>query len=185
MTGLYRLRRADRSVKLAVVLFLGALGFAYVFAFLMVKTWAGLTPCRVATTYARGGTVDAATLPDVSTAHTETLDLNAMSEEPHVVDTNLLIQDSHVHILMYAVVAALEALIVFGLNWRAWWRDAVIAAAFGSGVLDFSGQWLIKAGVPAFAWLTLASGWAMAAVYLVIVAGVIRELVPHAKEESQ
>jgi hypothetical protein len=174
--GLYRLRDADRSVKLAVALFLVALGCAYVFAFLMVKTYAGLTPARLATTYAPSGPVDAASLPDATSAQTEPLDLTAMGEEDHMVDTDLLIQDSHVHILLYAIVAALETLVALGLGWPAWWRDTVIAVAFLSGLFDFAGQWLIKAGVPAFSWLTLAAGWAMAAVYVVIAAGAAREL---------
>src|SRR4030095_14266907 len=41
--SLYSLRHANRSVKLAALLFLLVLGFAYGFAFLMVKTWSGLT----------------------------------------------------------------------------------------------------------------------------------------------
>jgi hypothetical protein len=172
----YRLRDADRSVKLAVALFLVALGCAYVFAFLMVKTYAGLTPDQIATTYAPSGPVNAATLPSMTSSQTETLDLSAMPEEAHMVDTNLLIQDSHVHILLYAIVAALETLVILGLAWPAWWRDTVIVAAFASGLLDFAGQWLVKAGIPAFSWLTLAGGWAMAAVYLAVAAGAFREL---------
>jgi hypothetical protein len=49
--SLYSLRHANRSVKLAALLFLLVLGFAYGFAFLMVKTWSGLTPARVQATY--------------------------------------------------------------------------------------------------------------------------------------
>ncbi len=174
--GLYRLRQADRSVRLAVALFLIVLGCAYVFAFLMVRTWAGLTPDRVAATYAPSGPVDAASLPATGTVESETLDLSTMGEEAHTVDTNLLIQDSHVHILLYAIVAALESLIVFGLPWRPPWRDTVIAAAFLAGLCDFAGQWLVKAGLPVFSWLTILSGWTMAAVYLVVAAGAFREL---------
>ena len=48
---LYRLRDAPRPVKLATVLFLLVLGYSYLFAFLMVKTWSGLTPSQVAATY--------------------------------------------------------------------------------------------------------------------------------------
>lgn len=49
--GLYRLRHGNRSVKLGALLYLLVLGYAYLFAFLMVKTWSGLTPERVAATY--------------------------------------------------------------------------------------------------------------------------------------
>ncbi len=174
--GPYRLRNADRSVKLAVALFLTALGCAYVFAFLMVKTYAGLTPANVAATYAPSGPVSAASLPSATTTQTETVDLSTLGEEAHTVDTDLLIQDSHVHILLYAIVAALETLVIFGLGWPAWWRDTVIVVAFSSGLFDFAGQWLIKAGLPAFSWLTLAGGWAMAAVYVVVAVGACREI---------
>ena len=34
------------------------LGFSYVFAFLMVKEWAGLTPAQVSATYAPAAVVD-------------------------------------------------------------------------------------------------------------------------------
>ena len=162
-------------MKLAVGLFLAALGCAYVFAFLMVQTYAGLTPNQVSATYAPSGPVESASLPDMSSSHTETLDLSAMADEAHVVDTNLLIQDSHVHILLYAIVAALETLVILGLGWPAWWRDTVIAAAFLSGLFDFAGQWLIKFGLPGFSWLTIAAGWTMVAVYVVIVIGAVRE----------
>jgi hypothetical protein len=182
--GLYRLRDAHRSVRLAVSLFLVVLGCAYVFAFLMVRTWAGLSPSQVAAVYAPSGPIDAASLPETGSRQTETLDLSAMGDMTHTVDVNLLVQDSHVHLLLYAIVAALESLIVLGLVWPAWWRDAVISAAFLSGLSDFAGQWLMKAGLPAFAWLTLASGWTMAAVYLVICTGVIRELIAARRQAS-
>ena len=177
MDGLYSLRRAARSVRLAVALFLVVQGCAYVFAFLMVRTYAGLTPTAVATTYAPQGRMSAASLPQSSTAETHTLDLSSMHEEAHQVDTTLLIQDSHVHILIYGMVAALQTVIVLGLEWPAWWRDTVITAAFASGLLDFGGQWLVKAGWPGFALLTIVSGWTMAAVYLIVAAGATKALV--------
>jgi len=172
----YSLRRADRSIRLAAGLLLIALGVAYVFAFLMVRGWAGLTPARVAGTYAPAPTLDRSTLRDRSHVDTEALDFSALDHDVHTVDTDLLIQDSHVHILVYAIVAALESLIVFGLPWPPRWRDTVIIMAFASGLLDFAGQWLVKANLPAFAWLTLASGWTMATVYLAIAIAATREL---------
>jgi hypothetical protein len=173
MSGLYRLRDADRSVKLAVLSFLAALGLAYVFAFLMVKQYAGLTPDDVAATYVPTE-VEASGLAAESHSETQPLDLTTMKEERHRIDTQLLIQDSHVHILMYAIVAALETLIILGLDWSAGWRDAVILCAFGSGVLDFAGQWLMKSGIGAFAWLTIGAGWLMTAVYVAVLLGALR-----------
>ena len=60
--GLYSLRRCDPSVKLATVLFLLVVGYAYIFAFLMVKQWAGLSPSDVAATYVPKPTVEEAML---------------------------------------------------------------------------------------------------------------------------
>jgi len=173
MNVLYSLRDADRSVKLAALCFLGALGLAYVFAFLMVKQYAGLTPGDVAATYVPAE-VEASAMAAESKSSTQPNDLMTMTEERHRIDAQLLIQDSHVHILLYAIVAALEALIILGLEWSARWRDAVILCAFGSGVLDFAGQWLMKSGLSAFAWLTIGAGWLMAAVYVVVLLGTMR-----------
>ncbi len=185
--GLYSLRRCDPSVRLAAVLFVAVLGYAYVFAFFMVKDWAGLTPDRVSATYAPSGQVDEAELPESSSSSTQPLDLGGMGEDMHHVDTRLLVQDSHIHIMIYAIVAALQTLLVLGLEWRAPWRNTVIVAAFGSGALDFSGQWLIKAGIPGFSYLTILSGWLMAATYVAVLLGVLRAAFPlrtHAGNDS-
>lgn len=173
MDGLYSLRDANRSVKLAAILFMLVIGYAYVFAFLMVREYAGLTAGSVAETYVPRK-VEASKLPQESRSSTQALDLSTMKAEHHRVDTRLLIQDSHVHIMIYAIIAALQTLIILGLGWRAAWRDLVILCAFGAGALDFAGQWLMKAGIGGFAWLTLASGWLMVAVYLAVLYGTLR-----------
>jgi len=182
MSGLYSLRDADRSVKLAALLFMLVLGYAYIFAFFMVKQYAGLSPTDVATTYVPQR-VEASQLPEASKSTTRALDLSSMEPEHHHVDTQLLIQDSHIHIMIYAIIAALQTLIVLGLGWSAWWRDLVILTAFGSGALDFAGQWLMKAGIGGFAWLTIASGWLMTAVYVVVLLGTLRAV--FAKNETR
>jgi len=169
--GLYDLAATNRTVKLAAVLFLLVLGYAYVFAFLMVKQYSGLTPDDVAATYVPAQ-IDTTAMPLESQATEQPLDLGEMSKMKmkHTIDTDLLIQDSHIHILMFAMVAALETLIVLGLGWPAWLRDLVVLGAFGSGALDFSGQWLMKAGIGGFAWLTIAAGWTMVLVYVLVLA---------------
>ena len=171
---LYRLRDAPRPVKLAAVLFLLVLGYSYVFAFLMVKTWSGLTPTAVQATYVPGPKMDMSAMPEHSTSTEKPLDLGTVPEMKHTVDTNLLIQDSHIHIMIYAIVAALESLIIFGLGWPAGFRDLMIVLAFGFGALDFAGQWLMNFGLPGFAWLTIVSGWGMALVYLFVLGGTLR-----------
>ena len=176
--GLYSLRNADPSVKLGALLFLLVLGYAYGFAFLMVRHWAGTTPSAVAATYAPAPAMDSAMLPAESQVRNTPLDLGNLPEEKHVVDTDLLIQDSHIHIMIYAIVAALETLIILGLDWTAARRNTLIVAAFGFGALDFAGQWLMKAGLAGFSWLTILSGWGMAAVYLILLVATVRRLGP-------
>jgi hypothetical protein len=186
MTGLYSLRRADPSVRLAVVLFQLVLGYAYLFAFLMVRQWAGLTPTDVRATYVPAPAVEAANLEAQSLSRTQPLDLGTLTEERHTVDTKLLIQDSHIHILMFCLVAAFETIIILGLGWPAWGRNTAIVAAFAAGALDFSGQWLMHFRLGGFALLTIAAGWLMTAVYVVVLLGTLRAVVatrsPHPRE---
>ena len=182
--GLYSLRRADRSVKLGAILFLLVLGYAYVFAFLMVKTWSGLTPTRVQATYVPAPGMDEMHMATESHATTQPLDLGKVPEMQHTVDTSLLIQDSHIHVMMYAIVAGLLTLIVLGLDWPGWWRDTVIVAAFATGALDFAGQWLMKFGLGGFAWLTIASGWGMSLVYLIVLYSTVRAVLPGGSARS-
>jgi hypothetical protein len=176
--GLYSLRHSNRSVKLGAILFLLVLGCAYMFAFLMVKTWSGLTPSKVAATYVPAPAMDEMHMSAESHATTAPLDLGRMPDMQHTVDTNTLVQDSHIHVMMYAIVAGLLTLIILGLDWPAWWRDTVIVTAFASGVLDFAGQWLMKFGLGGFAWLTLVSGWGMSLVYLVVLYSTVRAVLP-------
>jgi len=174
--GPYSLRQAARPVRLAALLFMLLVGYAYIFAFLMVREYSGLRPSDVQETYVPSDV--AASLGEESRSVTEELDLGQMGEMRHRVDTSLLIQDSHIHILMFALVAAAESLIIFGLGWPTRWKEAAIVAAFAAGGLDFSGQWLMKAGLGGFAWLTLFAGWLMVAVYLAVLAGTIGAAFP-------
>jgi hypothetical protein len=150
----------------------------------MVKTWSGLTPARVAATYVPEPGMDEMHMAAQSHTTTQPLDLGQMPDMKHTVDTNQLIQDSHIHIMIYAIVAALLTLIILGLEWPGWWRDTVIVGAFGFGALDFAGQWLMKLGLGGFAWLTLVSGWGMSLVYLIVLYSTVRALVPGHSDRS-
>ena len=55
-------------------------------------------------------------MPDESSSRSTPLNFDEMQETAHKIDTNLLIQDSHVHLMMFAVLAALQTLIVLGLG---------------------------------------------------------------------
>jgi hypothetical protein len=176
--GLYSLRQANRSVKLGALLFLLVLGYAYMFAFFMVKTWSGLTPTRVQATYVPKPGMNEMQMANQSRATTQPLDLGKVPEMQHTVDTDLLVQDSHIHIMIYGIVAGLLTLIILGLEWPAWWRDTMIVLNFGFGALDFAGQWLMNFGVGGFAWLTILSGWGMSLVYLIVLFSTVRTLLP-------
>lgn len=184
--GLYRLRDCDSSVKLGAVLFLLMLGYAYIFAFFMVKTWAGLSPADVKATYVPAPGVSESAMPMESHSTHQPLDLNSLPAMKHTVDTQLLIQDSHIHIMIFALIAGLETLILLGLDWQPLWRNLAIIGAFGFGMLDFAGQWLMKAGIGGFAWLTIASGWGMSIVYLAILLGTLRAVTrPAARHDAR
>jgi len=185
MNGLYSLRRADPSVRLGTVLFLLLLGYSYVFAFLMVRHWAGLSPSTVSSVYVPRPQLEESHMEMHSQSTTQPLDFSSLAHAQHQVDTDLLIQDSHIHIMIYAIVAGLETLIILGLEWGRAWRNIVITAAFVSGGLDFAGQWLMKAGIGGFAWLTILSGWTMATVYLAVLAGTLVALWPRHRTQER
>jgi len=86
----------------------------------------------------------------------------------HHVDRDLLVQDTHVHMPMYAVIAAGLSLIVLGLPLSRSMGLAVIALLFAAPWLDFAGMWLTKLASPRFAIVTLAGGWAMALGYTIV-----------------
>src|SRR2546428_1508401 len=93
-----------------------------------------------------------------------------MGEEVHHADRDLLVQDTHVHMPMYAVIAACLAVITLGLSIRRWVGLAIITLLFAAPWLDFAGMWLTKVASPRFAIVTLAGGWAMALGYTIVAA---------------
>src|SRR5260370_2394151 len=107
-------------------------------------------------------------MPPETTLVTERpVSMAQMGEEQHHVDMNLLVQDTHVHMPMYAVIAAVLSVIVLGIAVS---RDvglAIIALLFAAPWLDFAGMWLTKLVSPGFAILTLAGAWAIALGYTI------------------
>jgi uncharacterized membrane protein YgdD (TMEM256/DUF423 family) len=174
--GLYRLRDLDVSARVAVSLFLAMIGIAYVFSILMVTIWVGLGTGDVVKAYSKQPMVMEMELPETSHATEQPIDIAKMKPEVHVIDTNLLVQDTHVHIPMYAVIALALSGILLGTGWKPFWRNAWIALAFAGGTVDFAGQWLVKAGLPWLAFLTPLGGWTMAATYLVVAFRATREM---------
>lgn len=167
---LYDLRRADATIKWLVTCLLATLGLSYVFGALMVSLYAGFTPRRVAATYA-GPEMSMPMPPETTIVVQHPMAMADFAKaEVHTVDTNLLIQDTHVHVPMYGVIAAALGVVVAGLSLRRGWALGLITLLFAAPWLDFAGMWLTKFASPRFAILTLVGGWAMGAGYLTVAA---------------
>jgi hypothetical protein len=169
---LYDLRHSDLRVRWLVTLLLATLGTSYLFGAWMVALYAGFSPRRVAETYGPAGeAVMAMQMPPEATVVTERpVSMGEMGEEMHHVDRDLLVQDTHVHMPMYAVIAACLSVIALGLPLSRWKGLAIIALLFAAPWLDFAGMWLTKLASPRFAIVTLAGGWAMALGYGIVAA---------------
>ncbi len=165
---LYDLRCADARIKWLVTCLLATLGLSYLFGALMVSLYAGFTPARVAATYA-GPEMSMPMPPETTMVVNRPMSMaDFASPEVHTVDTNLLIQDTHVHVPMYGVIAAALGVVVLGLSLRRVWGFGLITLLFAAPWLDFGGMWLTKFVSPRFAILTLLGGWAMGVGYLVV-----------------
>jgi len=173
---LYDLRRADARIKWLVTCLLATLGLAYVFGALMVSLYAGFTPQRVAATYA-GPEMSMPMPPETTVVVQRSMTMADFAKpEVHAVDTNLLIQDTHVHVPMYGVIAAALGVVVLGLSVRRGWALALITLLFAAPWLDFAGMWLTKFASPRFAIVTLIGGWAMGVGYLVVMALAVHQM---------
>ena len=172
----FELRRADLRVKWLVTCLLGTFGLAYLFGGWMVALYAGFTPRTVAATYA-GEEMHMPMPPESTVVVEHPMTMGAFAEsDAHQVDLNLLIQDTHVHVPMYGVFAALLSLVVLGLALPRAWHVALITALFAAPWLDFAGMWLTKLVSRDFAVVTLAGGWAMGAGYVVVAAVALRQM---------
>jgi hypothetical protein len=169
---LYDLRQSDVRVRWLVTLLLATLGASYLFGALMVGLYAGFSPRKVAETYGPAGELPMPMqMPPETTMVTEQpISMAEMGEEQHHVDRDLLVQDTHVHMPMYAVIAACLSVIALGLAIPRRAGLAIIALLFAAPWLDFAGMWLTKLASPGFAIVTLAGGWAMALGYGIVAA---------------
>lgn len=169
---LYDLRHSDLRVRWLVTLLLATLGTSYLFGAWMVGLYAGFSTTKVAETYGPAGEAPMAMQmpPETTMVSEHAVSMAEMGEETHHVDMNLLVQDTHVHMPMYAVIAAALSVIVLGLSISRAMGLALIALLFAAPWLDFAGMWLAKIASPRFAIVTLAGGWAMALGYTIVAA---------------
>ncbi len=165
---LYDLRRADARVKWLVTCLLATLGLGYLFGSWMVGLFSGFTPQSVAVTFASPEMHMA--MPPASTMvmeHPMTLQ-EFGAQEHYTVDRNLLVQDTHVHVPIYGIIAAALSLVVLGLDLTRRWGYALITLLFAAPWFDFAGMWLTKLVSSGFAVLTVAGGWAMGLAYTIV-----------------
>jgi len=173
---LYDLRRADIRIKWLVTGLLATLGLSYVFGAVMVALYAGFTPQRVAATYA-GPEMSMTMPPETTVVVQRPMAMTDFAKpEVHTVDTGLLIQDTHVHVPMYGLIAAALSVVVAGLSLSRRWALGLIGLLFAAPWLDFAGMWLTKFASPRFAILTLAGGWAMGVAYLIVAALAVHQM---------
>lgn len=166
----YDLRTVDARIKWIVTCFLATLGLTYAFGALMVNLYAGFTPSRVAATYS-GPPMTMAMPPETTVVTTRAVPIEEFAKPMvHEVDTDLLIQDTHVHVPLYGIIATLLSVIVAGLGRSRAFGIALILLLFSAAWLDFAGMWLTKLVSPHFAIVTILGGWAMGGGYLVVTA---------------
>jgi hypothetical protein len=166
----YELRRADPMIKWLVTCLLATFGVSYLFGAWMVGLYAGFTPKSVAATYAEPE-MHMHMPPDTTVVVEHPVTLSELAgQEHHTVDRDLLIQDTHVHVPMYGVIAGALSLVVLGLALPRWAGLGLITLLFAAPWLDFAGMWLTKLVARGFAVVTLVGGWAMGVGYTIVAA---------------
>lgn len=167
-------RLADSPVetRLAVTLFLLLIGLADLFGAWQVSNFASFTPRGVA------GTVRpeehhemAMACCSTSTTAETPVEPASLNKPVHRIERELLVQDTHVHVPVYAMTAAFLALIVFGLRMSSARRVLLILLAFAAPFVDFAGLWgahvYPRAGV-FFGGAAVAGGFAMGVCYAIV-----------------
>lgn len=173
----YDLGRVDARLKWLVTCLLATFGLAYLFGGVMVALYSGFTPARVARTYVEPAHVMTPESTMVMEHHMQVSEFSSMdTAEVHVVDTKLLVQDTHVHVPMYGVIAAMLSLVVLGLGLSRAWGITLITLLFAAPWLDFAGMWLTKFVSPHGAGLTVAGGFAMGLGYLIVTVLAVRRM---------
>ena len=166
-----RLPDAPLEVRLAATLFLLLLGLANLFGAWQVRNFAAFTPRGVAETVAPEGREH--TVHDAHRAMGERpVDLADLDHSRHRIDRQLLVQDSHVHIPVYAITAALLSAILFWLRLSSRGRAALVLLLFAAPFLDFAGLWGAHLGEAPLFWglVAVAGGFAMGTAYLIVLA---------------
>ncbi len=183
-----KLPNAPFEARLAATLFLLLLGLADFFGAWQVRHFASFTPKGVAATVgARERHEMTMECCSLSTSAETPVEPSALNQPDHHIDRELLVQDSHVHIPVYAMTAALLAMVALGLDLSSRARSILIALLFAAPFFDFVGLWgahLFPAAGTAFGALAVAGGFSMGAAYLVVLVIAINQLWIRRKERS-
>ncbi len=167
-----KLPHSALETRLAATLFLLLLGVANIFGAWQVRNFAAFTPNAVAATVAPEVHHDMTmACCQTSAAEEKPVDLAMLDHPLHQVSRELLVQDTHVHVPVYAITAALLSLIVFGLSLSSRVRVALVLCAFAAPFFDFAGLWgahlFPRAGM-FFGAMAVGGGFAMGLAYVVV-----------------
>jgi hypothetical protein len=172
-----QLPRAPFELRLAVTLFLLLLGVADLFGAWQVANFASFSPAGVARAVAPPGGGHPA-LPAGGAGGERPVSLADLDREGHHIARELLVQDTHVHVPVYALTAAALALVVCGLDLRSRVRSLLVWLAFAAPAADFAGLWgahLFPAGGAAWGTLAVAGGLAMGLAYTAVLVVTLRQ----------
>jgi hypothetical protein len=174
-----KLAQSPFEVRLAATLFLLLLGVADLFGAWEVRNFASFTPAGTAATVAPHQAHAMAMCAGCGTMAMEhPVDLAGLDRPQHVIDHDLLVQDTHVHVPVYAITAGVLSLLVFGLRLGSRARSALVLAAFAAPLLDMAGLWgahLAPRAGTLFGGITVAGGFAMGLVYLFVLAVTLKQ----------
>jgi len=163
-----KLPRSAIEARLAVTLFLLLLGVADFFGAWQVKNFASFTPSGVAATLEHHNQMDmnmndhAAEVP---------VTIESLNQPTHHLDRELLVQDTHVHVPVYAMTAAFLAMIILGLELSSAVRVFLILLSFAAPFVDFAGLWgaeFFPAHAVFFGAVTIVGGFAMGIAYVIV-----------------
>ena len=167
-----RLPESPLEVRLAATLFLLLLGVANFFGAWQVRNFAAFSPKGVAATVApQTHTEMTMACCTTSAAEEKPVDIAMLDHPHHQINRELLVQDTHVHVPVYAMTAAFLSLIVFALRISSRARITLVLTAFAAPSLDFAGLWgahLVPRSGSLYGAIAVAGGFAMAVAYVIV-----------------
>ncbi len=182
-----RLPQSPPEVRLGATLFLCLLGVADFFGAWQVKDFAAFTPRGVASTVAPAASHSMAMeCCNVTAVEEKPVEPSSLNRPSHHIERDLLVQDTHVHVPIYALTAAFLALILFGLRLSSRLRVGLVVLAFAAPFLDFAGLWgahLVPGRGTLFATLAVVGGFAMGLCYCVVLVLAVVQLWFPSKEK--